>query len=103
MIHLYSSANFPCIISHLRLLLRGRMVGSGRMKKAELANNEARRQRVAPEDAADQMDSAVNEIIRALRSGQPARLPGLGTIQPGKRWTFHPEKQRSRQPAAGKK
>jgi hypothetical protein len=63
------------------------------MKKAELAIQEARRQRVAPGDAADQMDRAVNRIIRVLRSGQPAELPGLGTIQPGKRWTFHPERR----------
>ncbi len=70
------------------------MLLSGRMKKAELANHEARRQRVAPGDAADQMDRVVNRIIRALRSGRPAELPGLGTIQPGKRWIFHPEKRK---------
>jgi len=62
------------------------------MKKAELAIREARRQRVAPGNAADQMDRAVNQIIRTLRSGRPAELPGLGTIQPGKRWTFLPVK-----------
>jgi nucleoid DNA-binding protein len=70
------------------------MVVSGCMKKAELANQEARRQRVAPGNAADQMDRVVNQIIRALRSGRPAELPGLGTIQPGKRWVFHPEKRK---------
>ena len=70
------------------------MLGSGRMKKAELANQEARRQRVAPGNAADQMDRVVNQIIRALRSGRPAELPGLGIIQPGKRWVFHPEKRK---------
>ena len=69
------------------------MVVFGRMKKAELANHEARRQRVAPGDAADQMDRAVNQIVKGLRSGKPAQLPGLGTIQPGKRWIFHPEKR----------
>ena len=69
------------------------MLGSGRMKKAELANHEARRQRVPPGHAADQMDRVVNQIIRELRSGRPAELPGLGTIQPGKRWVFPPEKK----------
>jgi nucleoid DNA-binding protein len=64
------------------------------MKKAKLANYEARRQRVAPENAADQLDRLVNQIVRALRSGQPAELPGLGTIQPGKHWIFHPEKSK---------
>ena len=81
-------------INNLALALRGLMVGSGRMKKAELANHEARRQKVAPGNAADQMDLAVNQIIRALRRGRPAELPGLGTIQPGKRWVFHPEKRK---------
>ena len=70
------------------------MLVSGRMKKAELANHEGRRQRVAPGQAADQMDRVVNQIIRALRSGRAAELPGLGTIQPGKRWVFHPEKRK---------
>ena len=64
------------------------------MNKAELANHVARRQKVAPANAADQMDQAVTEIVRALRNGQPAELPGLGTIQPGKRWIFRPEKRR---------
>ena len=65
-----------------------------RMKKAQLANEEARRQRVAPEHAADQMDRLVNQIIRALRKGRPAELPGLGTIEPGKRWTFRPDRRK---------
>ena len=65
------------------------------MKKAELANHEARRLRVAPGSAADQMDRAVSQIIRALRRGRAAELPGLGTIEPGKRWKFHPEKRRA--------
>ena len=41
--------------------------------------------------SADQMDLAVNRIIRTLRGGKPARLPGLGTITPGKKWAFQPE------------
>jgi hypothetical protein len=40
------------------------------------------------------MDLVVNKIIRALRSGRPAELPGLGIISPGKRWVFHPEKRK---------
>ena len=78
------------------------MVGSGRMKKAELANHEARRLRVAPGNAADQMDSVVNRIVKALRRGQPAELPGLGIIQPsGKRWVFLPEKAPEKLPKSG--
>ena len=82
------------VINDLLLVSRGAMLASGRMNKSELANHEARRQRVAPGNAADQMDRVVNRIIRALRSGRSAELPGLGTIQPGKRWIFHPEKRK---------
>lgn len=66
------------------------------MNKAELATHEGRRQRIATGNAADQMDKVVSRIVRALRSGQPAELPGLGTIEPGKHWVFHPEKRKRR-------
>ena len=62
------------------------------MKKSDLAKQIGERQGVEPGDAADQMDRAVNKLVRALRQGKAARLPGLGTIKPGKPWTFHPEK-----------
>jgi hypothetical protein len=42
--------------------------------------------------ADQQMDLVVNRIIRTLRGGKPARLPGLGTITPGKKWAFQPER-----------
>jgi hypothetical protein len=45
----------------------------------------------ADQRAAEQLDMAVNRIIRTLRGGKPARLPGLGTITPGKKWAFQPE------------
>jgi nucleoid DNA-binding protein len=63
------------------------------MKKSELAKELAKRNGVKTGNAADQMDLLVNQIIRTLRGGQPARLPGLGTITPGKRWTFLPEQK----------
>jgi nucleoid DNA-binding protein len=63
------------------------------MKKSELARDIGERRGVDPGDAADQMDRAVNKIVRALRQGKTARLPGLGTIKPGKPWTFQPEKK----------
>ncbi len=62
------------------------------MKKSDLAKDVAKRNGVNPGDAADQMDRVVTDIIRTLKGGQPARLPGLGTITPGKRWTFRPER-----------
>jgi nucleoid DNA-binding protein len=61
------------------------------MKKSDLAKEMARRTGGDTGQAADQLDSVVNAIIRTLRSGKPARLPGLGTISPGKQWTFLPE------------
>jgi nucleoid DNA-binding protein len=61
------------------------------MKKSDLIREVARQQGVAPGTAADQMDRAVSRLVRALRQGRPARLPGLGTISPGKRWTFSEE------------
>jgi nucleoid DNA-binding protein len=62
------------------------------MKKSGLAKDIGKQHGVEPGDAADQMDRAVNKIVRALRQGKAARLPGLGTLKPGKQWTFHPEK-----------
>jgi nucleoid DNA-binding protein len=58
------------------------------MKKSDLIKQVASQQGMEPGAAADQMDKVVNEILRALRGGQAARLPGLGTITPGKRWLF---------------
>ena len=64
------------------------MLVFGQMKKSDLAREIARRNGVSTADAADRLDYAVSRIIRALKSGQEARLPGLGTILPGRRWTF---------------
>ena len=41
-------------------------------------------------EAAD-LERIVDSIVRSLRSGRPADLPGLGTINPDKEWTFLPE------------
>jgi nucleoid DNA-binding protein len=62
------------------------------MKKSDLARDMAKHSGVKPGDAADQMDRAVTRIIRTLKGGRPARLPGLGTIIPGKHWTFKQER-----------
>jgi nucleoid DNA-binding protein len=61
------------------------------MKKSALAKAVAKRNKMKTSDAADQVDRAVTKIIQKLRGGLPARLPGLGTINPGKPWTFRPE------------
>lgn len=47
-----------------------------------------------PRLRADDLERVVDRIIRTLRSGKPARLPGLGTIDPGdagESWTFRQE------------
>ena len=44
-----------------------------------------------PRLQAAELERVVDRIIRTLRAGKPARLPGLGTINPGERWTFQPE------------
>jgi nucleoid DNA-binding protein len=62
------------------------------MKKSDLTTDIARRRILKAGDAAVQMDRIVNQIIRTLKAGRPARLPGLGTITPGKRWTFKQER-----------
>ncbi len=62
------------------------------MKKMDLAKTAARERGVQPETAADEMDSLVNGLLRSLRSGQAAHLPGLGSILPGRKWVFRQEK-----------
>jgi Bacterial DNA-binding protein len=74
------------------------------MKKTDLARAIAKENRIKTGDAADQVDRAVTRIIRTLRRGNPAHLPGLGTITPGKPWTFEPEAEVTRPArAAGEK
>jgi hypothetical protein len=55
---------------------------SGQMKKQDLARDVAKQNGLKTSDAADEMDRVVNQIIRTLKRGRPARLPGLGTITP---------------------
>ncbi|MGE5487233.1 MAG: HU family DNA-binding protein [bacterium] len=50
------------------------------MDKRDLAARLARASGVPKATAADQVDRVVNEILLRLRRGEPARLPGLGTL-----------------------
>ena len=68
------------------------MLVSRQMKKSELARTLGRETGVPPETAADAMDSAVNRLLKSLRNGQAAHLPGLGSILPGRKWVFKQEK-----------
>jgi nucleoid DNA-binding protein len=61
------------------------------MKKSVLVKKIARQQSVAPATAADRMDGIVTQLIRALKRGEEAHLPGLGKILPGRKWGFRQE------------
>lgn len=50
------------------------------MNKRDLAARLARSSGLPKAAAADQVDRVVNEILLRLRRGEPARLPGLGTL-----------------------
>jgi nucleoid DNA-binding protein len=52
------------------------------MEKKDFTKRYARRTRSTPAEAADQIDGVVNDLLRRLRAGQPAPLPGLGTLLP---------------------
>lgn len=69
------------------------MLASEQMKKSGLVRDIARRRSLKAGDAADEIDRVITEIIRTLKCGHPAHLPGLGTITPGKQWTFQQEKE----------
>jgi nucleoid DNA-binding protein len=63
------------------------------MNKSDLALELACQQKTTPGEAADKLDQAVSQVLRKLRHGNPARLPGLGTISADKSWTFKPERK----------
>ena len=52
------------------------------MKKEQLARELARESRISQAAAADEVDRIVSEILKKIRSGQNASLPGLGTFRP---------------------
>lgn len=60
------------------------------MKKSNSAKEIAQNDPVIP---GNELDRVVTRILRSLRFGKPAHLPGLGTITPGKDWTFVPERK----------
>ncbi len=55
------------------------------MRKSDLAERLARRNRISKARAADQLDTVVHDILRRLRSGKSALLPGVGVLTPGKK------------------
>jgi nucleoid DNA-binding protein len=59
------------------------------MKKEELARRLAKESGISTAAAADQLDAILSGIVRRVRQGHSARLPGLGTFLPGPRPEFH--------------
>jgi len=53
------------------------------MKKRQLAKRLAKESGISTAAAADQLDRILSGILRRVRQGKKARLPGLGTFLPG--------------------
>lgn len=58
------------------------------MKKEQLAKRLARESGISAAAAADQLDGILSGILRRVRQGRSARLPGLGTFMPGAKPQF---------------
>jgi hypothetical protein len=59
------------------------------MKKEQLVQRLARESGITPAAAADQLDLILNDILKRVRRGQSASLPGLGTFWPGPKPEFY--------------
>jgi nucleoid DNA-binding protein len=53
------------------------------MRKTELTKKIAKQMGVTRAEAADQLDRVVADILRNLRKGESAQLPGLGEFSAG--------------------
>jgi hypothetical protein len=60
-----------------------------KMKREQLARRLARQSGISPAAAADQLDRVLNDILKRVRRGQSAPLPGLGTFWPGQKPEFY--------------
>ena len=58
------------------------------MTKEQLARRLAKESRISTAAAADQLDRVFHEIVKRVRSGQTASLPGLGTFRPDRKDGF---------------
>jgi len=52
------------------------------MKKPDIARHMARQTGLSQAEAADRLDRVVQQILRNLRQGKEASLPGLGKFRP---------------------
>jgi nucleoid DNA-binding protein len=51
------------------------------MRNTDIAEQIARETGVSQGEAADQLDEVITSILKNLRNGQPADLPGLGRLR----------------------
>ena len=58
------------------------------MKKEQVARRLAKESRMSPGAAADQVDRILNDLLKHVRKGQSASLPGLGTFRSGRDQDF---------------
>jgi nucleoid DNA-binding protein len=58
------------------------------MKKKELARLLAKQSHITRAAAADQIDRVLHNILKRVRRGQSASLPGLGTFRPDRKSGF---------------
>jgi len=59
------------------------------MKKAQLVKRLAKESGISAAAAADQLDGILTGILRRVRQGHSASLPGLGTFLPGPAAEFY--------------
>jgi len=59
------------------------------MKKEQLAKRLAKESGISIAAAADQLDGILTGILRQVRQGRSASLPGLGTFVPGPQPEFY--------------
>ena len=64
------------------------------MRKKNFARRLANETQLTPADAADQIDSVVTALLRRLKDGKPAEIPGFGTLLPGAAVTFQAEEKK---------
>jgi nucleoid DNA-binding protein len=53
-----------------------------KMRKDELTLKLARSAQLTPAEAADRLDDVVHDILKKLRQGKEATMPGLGKLIP---------------------
>jgi len=58
------------------------------MTKDQLARRLAKESHITTAAAADQLDRVLHDILKRVRSGQSASLPGLGTFRPDRKSGF---------------